>query len=338
MNSAKTWLIVVLALTTIGGAIVAWRQHGEITALRAAAMPRDERANFQKRIWDLEKTNRDLAKKTVSQTEADTRQPKSATGLDSERGSDASAQRREANNAFTAIGKFMGNPEVVAMINLQQKGTIDSRYAALFKKLNLPPEQIEKLKTLLAERTASMQDIFAVAREQGVNLIENPAAMSKLVLAAHTEVDGSLRSLIGDAGFAQLRKFEQTLPQRGVIEDLQQRLSYTAAPLTPTQADQLIDILAGNPAQRTTGSARPSTATPFVDSPVALAETMGLRFISPQAITPATITPAAIAQSQSVLSPPQLTALQQMQQQQQAQQQLRKIVSDTLSPTGSGKK
>ena len=40
---------------------------------------------------------------------------------------------------------------------------------------------------------------------------------------------------------------------------------------------------------------------------------------------------AAVAQAQTVLAPPQVSALQQIQQQQQAQQQLRQLVNETLS-------
>jgi hypothetical protein len=44
----------------------------------------------------------------------------------------------------------------------------------------------------------------------------------------------------------------------------------------------------------------------------------------------ATVTSNAVAQAQSVLSPPQVAALQQVQQQQQAQQTLRDLVSETM--------
>jgi len=45
------------------------------------------------------------------------------------------------------------------------------------------------------------------------------------------------------------------------------------------------------------------------------------------------VTNAAIAQAQTVLAPPQVSALQQIQQQQQAQQQLQQIFRDTVMPT-----
>ena len=44
MKSPQTYLIALLALTTIGGSFLAWQQYGELVELRAAAMNKDERA------------------------------------------------------------------------------------------------------------------------------------------------------------------------------------------------------------------------------------------------------------------------------------------------------
>src|ERR1019366_2537580 len=60
VRSAKTITILVLTLTTVGGAILAWQQYQELVELRAAAMNKDERVAMQKRIWDLERYNKEL--------------------------------------------------------------------------------------------------------------------------------------------------------------------------------------------------------------------------------------------------------------------------------------
>ena len=67
MNSVKSYLILLLAATTIGGAVLAWKQYGDLIELRAAAMNTDERADLQKRVWDLEKANRELREKLTAQ-------------------------------------------------------------------------------------------------------------------------------------------------------------------------------------------------------------------------------------------------------------------------------
>jgi hypothetical protein len=60
VKSPKNYLILLLLATTVGGAVFAWRQYAELVELRAAAMNRDERADLQKRLWELEKLNREL--------------------------------------------------------------------------------------------------------------------------------------------------------------------------------------------------------------------------------------------------------------------------------------
>jgi hypothetical protein len=339
VHSAKTWLIVLLAFTTLGGAILAWRQRNEIAGLRAAAMPRDERADFQKRVWDLEKANRELKAQSPASSVA-----KTESGTPS--GAPPSTTRREPDQQFDAMLGLLAQPDVPAKVALLQKSAVESRYAALFKNLNLPPAQIEKLKALLTERTLSLQDVLTVARDQGIDPRDNPAALRQLVMNAQNEINASLKSLLGEQGFTQLSVYEQTLPQRGVVNELQQRLSYTAAPLTPTQAELLIQVLAANPASRADVSPT-ATPTPRVGTAISTLFSGGsgvggaVAAYQIDASRGPTITPAAVAQTQGFLSAPQVAALQQLQQQQQAQQQLRQRITETLQPlaaTGTGKK
>ncbi len=372
MNTPKNVALLLLAATTIGGALLAWKQYGELIDLRAAAMNKDERADLQKRVWDLEKLNRALQDQLAANRDPNAGAVRLAAGeevradgetRDRGPGRGGRGDPRGRGDAMlqqaTAIRELMNKPEVQAMLNLQQKAAVEARYAALFKNLNLPPEQIEKLKTLLAERSTTVQDVMAAAAEQGVNPRDNPAALRKMIADAQNEINKGIKATIGDAGFAQLTSYEQTLPQRNLVNDLQQRLSYTNTPLTTAQAEQLVNILASTAPQRSPANAA-SGPTPAMPPPGArgpggpggpppgggfldlrggdlggiIAGVMGGGPGLPGGDgrgPAATVTPAALAQAQGVLAPPQLAALQQIQQQQQTQQQLRQLVNDTLS-------
>ena len=368
MKSPQAYLLLLLAGTTVGGAILAWKQYGELVELRASAMNRDERADLQKRIWDLEKLNRELQDKLAATrgtgagdaaavaNSADEPAPRERVGRGGERGGPGGRGESFQQQA-AAMRELMSKPEVQALLSQQQRAAVEARYAALFRNLNLPPEQAAKLTALLAERGTTVQDVMSAAREQGIDPRENPAAFRKLVADAQNQINDSIKATIGEQGFAQLTNYEQTMPQRALVNDLQQRLSYTSTPLTATQAEQLVQILAANAPQRPAASSGnvmvggPQEATfvfrggpppdggagprgpdvgaimNIVGGPAAgmlMGAMDGVRIGGPQ------VTPNAVAQAQGVLSPPQVAALQQIQQQQQAQQKLREMVGETM--------
>ncbi|MDO8541592.1 MAG: hypothetical protein Q7S40_14230 [Opitutaceae bacterium] len=238
----------------------------------------------------------------------------------------------------------MNKPDVQALLAVQKKAAIDQRYADLFKMLNLTPTQIEKLKALLEERANTMQDMIAAARDQGVNLRANPEAR-KLVTETQNQLNEGIKAAIGESSFDQLTSYERTVPQRNLVGDLEQRLSYTPTPLTAAQAGQLVQILAANPPQRAaipagspSGGANSAVRLDtgaIVRNAMATVPGVGLLLGSADdsgrpAIPGYPISSSALNQAQAVLSPPQLAALQQLQQQQQAQMQLKNLVTETL--------
>jgi hypothetical protein len=354
VTSPKNYVIVLLALTTVAAAWLAWRQHTDIEELRAAAMNKDERASLQKRLWDLEKLNRELRDELA--TPRGTRgEAGGVAGADGARPPREFAGRgrgdpRGFGPQVNAMRDLMSKPDVQAMINLQQQSMIDARYGSLFKNLNLQPEQVDRLKTLLAERNTTIMDVAGAALEQGIDPRQNPDAFQKLVSDAQNAINTSIKEVIGDAGFAQLTSYEQTLPQRNVVDQLDRRLSYTNTPLTAAQSEQLVQILAAN-APPTGTNVQSATATAagdfhFAGPPPGRGPGPDAGFVMAVGPGPgpmmgmvdggriggptSPVTDAAVAQSATVLSPQQVQALQQIQQQQQSQQQLRQMVNDTM--------
>jgi hypothetical protein len=377
VKSPKTLLILLLALTTLGGAALAWRQYQELIDLRAAAMDPNERANLQKQLADLEKANRALQDQLAAiRTSGDENSDELMAGNASERpGGDQRGRGPRDNNGrgrggfqqqFAAVRELMAKPEVQAMIAVQQKAVIESRYGALIKNLNLAPDQSDQLKTLLAERMTSRQDVLAAARDQGIDPRTDPAAFNKMVTAAQDEVNNNIKALLGDSGYSQLQNYDQTLPQRNIVNELQARLANSNAPLSSSQSEQLVQILAANAPQRQQATA--TVAQAGGDQPqggrggpgggggfgglgrggdlIGLTMAGGNAVVGPNA---APITPTAVAQAQPILTPQQTAALQQLQQQQQTAQQLQQLVRQTLqqntpatqdqngtNPTGTG--
>ena len=350
MKSPQPYVIVILALTTLGGAGIAWSQYRELIELRAAAMDPNERADWQKRAWDLESRNRELQDELAASRPPSgdaTPHPTFAEGADRpDPTRDRGGQRggRGPQQQMAAVRDLMAKPEVQALMRIQQTAAIDVRYAALFHRLNLGTAQADQLKNFLAERQTTLQDVLMAARDQGVNPRTDPEGFRKLIADAQGEVDVGIKSLLGDSGFAQLQNYEQTLPQRTLVNDLQQRLSYTPVPLSAAQADQLVQILADNPPPRGENANPPPPGRGFIGPELGglVAGALGgpgmLNAVGDMGARgggTARVTAGAVTQAQTVLAPTQMSALQQIQQQQQSQQQLQQLLRDNLSPGGS---
>ena len=323
MKSPKNYVIALLALTTLTGGAVAWNQYQELIKLRAAALTNDERATWQKRLWDAEKRRHEL------ETALADLQAKGGEGRDGPDdaaipGEDNGRRRRGGGpgGLGAAFLAMMEKPEIQKLMAQQQRGLLDARFAPLFKGLNLSPEQLDKFKNLLVEKQTAIADVLAAARAQGIDPRSDPQQFRQLISDTQAEVEANIKSTLGDAGYAQYQQYQQTLPQRNVVSQLEQSLSYTSTPLTSAQSDQLIQILASNsPTPTATGNTRASIMA-------------GLGIGGPGQTT--TITDAAITQSQSVLSAAQVSALQQLQQTQQVQQQLAQAMRNQFRNTGGG--
>lgn len=218
----------------------------------------------------------------------------------------ATTRQRGNNNNRANFAALMANPEFAKAMSLQQRAGLDTRYAALFKQLNLSPAELEKFKGLLVERQNSRMDVMNAAREGGLNARENRDEINKLVAEAQAEVDANIKASLGDTRFNQYQSFDSTQPQRNLVSQLDQRLSYSSTQLNATQSQFLVTALAAN-----------STATTGEQGGGPGNWGGGNR---------TNITDEVIQQAKSVLSPDQVSALKQLQEEQQAQQKIRDMM------------
>jgi hypothetical protein len=101
-------------------------------------------------------------------------------------------------------------------------------------------------------------DVFTAAREQGIDPRRDPDGFRSLLASNQADIDASIKASIGEEGFKQYKSFEQTMPQRATADQLSQRLSYTATPLTAAQSASMVQILS----QTATLTARPAVLAP----------------------------------------------------------------------------
>ena len=332
MKTSHNLIIGVLALLTVGATTAAWQQYWKAARLEAAALSATAGTDLQKRLDAAENQNRSLS------AELDVRREAAA-----EAGAQPAATTRDSGPGGRGprgnMATIMDRPEMQRLRTLQQRAALDTRFAPLFKSLNLAPEKLSQFKNLLAERESTMQDVMMAARDQGVDPRSDPEGFRKLVTAAQAEINSQLKSVLGDDGYAQYEQYAQTQPQRATVEQLRQSLSYTSEPLTDTQASQLVQILAANSTASHSGEPRDG-APPMLPPDGGGRGPGGQGGQGGQGGPPggggAPITTETIAQAQTVLTTTQLSALQQLQTLQQAQQQAMQLMrnaGDGTAPT-----
>lgn len=310
-------LAIVFALLAVAAGGWAVSQSNQLTKLRADLTALDaERTELRKKLWALEKLNRELASHAPAAGAAPVA---SDRGENTEVGSDGPG-RRDFSDLPGRVLAFMENPEMQKLAALTQRANLDGRFSTLFKNLRLSPEDLEKFKSLLVEKQSSAMDVMAAARAQGITGRENAGELRQMVRDSQAEIDESIRATLGEAGFAQYKNYEQTLPQRTVVNQLDQRLSYSSTPLNSQQSEQLVQILAQNAPTNSRNSGGGGVTTQvFVASATGGSGAGAARVFLGGGNQ---ITDQAVIQAQGVLSAPQLSALQQLQQEQQAQAQL----------------
>jgi hypothetical protein len=316
VNSKSKFLPLILFLALLGVGVEAWTQHSELVKLRADLLLPNQTADFNRRLAAEEKKNRDL----LDQLAALRKQGDGTNVADdgtAAAGADQNAGARRGRGGFANFQAMMNNPEFQKLMAVQQKAALDGRYASLFKNLNLTPDQLEQFKNLLVQKQQAMQDARAAAIQQGLNPRTDPQGFQQAVQSAQAAVDTQIQATLGDAGFAQYQQYQQTLPQRTTVTAVQQSLSYSQTPLTDDQANQLIQLMAQNSSGNGGGGGGGRGG-----------------FGGQQEGAP--ITAAVITQAQSILSAPQVQALQQVQQQQQAQQQMQRLIRASAGSNGGG--
>lgn len=327
MSPRLTNILLGVALLSCG--IYAYQWHSQLQSLRADLDELSrERDRLNRRITELKEAKPSLVEAVIETSESEptdiiaTRRP----------GFSPADERSPSPEFFRGGGdgraRFIGmldNPEIQHLMTVQQKAALDSRFSALFRSLNLSPADLEKFKSLLVEKQAAASDARILARGQGLTGPESRDALRQIIANAQTEVDNTIRSTLGEATFAQYQHYEQTQSERNLVTQLQQRLSYSTAPLTDTQSNQVIALLAAN----NPNQAKSATGTRTGQ-------------VSVRGNVP--ITDAVISGSQNILTSTQISALTQLQQEQQARDQLtaqmraarRSAPGNTNSGAGTG--
>ncbi len=301
VTSLKNTLILILSLTTVSSAWIAWHQQQQIQSLSESKLTTsssDKSRSPQKSIENTIPTTLTTAGDENSAIESPT-----------------ASQTTPRNRRRALFLEATNSPEYKQLQQVVRMGRLDSRFAALYRKLNLPAEPLSRLKALIAERENVRTDIFAVAREQGLNIRENRETINQLIQENQNEVDATLREEFGETIYDTYQQFVTAERFWRVSDQLGVKLAYSPNPLTLAQKEQLVDILSR------TNQQTQNRISPGLRDRVALEYGVDAR-------TP--ISNDVLDQARGLLTPNQFQALQRMKNEQDAALKMAAIVRSKL--------
>jgi hypothetical protein len=259
MNRKFVVLSVIVALALGGACVLLVKQLGvvrqrERTATAAAQAEAASRAAQEERLQDVErerarveKQNQELASLAANLRQSEAKQASNIAAL-VERARAASGSETNREAGAEPFGKSMGemfkkmmeDPAMREMMRNQQKGMLKSMYGALFKELNLPPDQEKQLIALLLD-----QQMSGVERASGM-FGGDAAARTNAIAAitqAHKENSDKIKGLLGEEKFAQYEEYQKSMGDRMVLQQFQQQAAAGDAPLRDEQMQQLVQLM-----------------------------------------------------------------------------------------------
>lgn len=320
MRNFTRLLVLFLGLTTATSVFYAYQQHRALRGAREAAAALDrERADLREQLRRHSRGDRVI---DPSGTEPATAEASATAAARAEAIAALPAPGAETptENGPGRLPAFLENPEAQRLMGIQQRAALDQRYGDLFRLLNLPPAQLERFKDLLVERQTAAMDVLAAARSQGLNNRENRGEIRSLLEATQAEIDANIRALVGDTNFQRYQNYNQTQPQRAVVNRLAERLSYSSLPLSSQQSEQLVQMLAAN---------SPGGSGPAIAPAVNFRTGAGAGAAVFLGAGGAPISDEFVTQAATVLNPTQLEALRQVQAEQKAQADLGQLMRET---------
>jgi hypothetical protein len=130
-------------------------------------------------------------------------------------------------------------------------------WGPLLRQLNLPEEKQAAFKAQLRAHAERRLDVTAVAGEQ--NLKSNDAAIQKMRDDDGALLSRQMRELLGTEDWKLYQEFRHALVLQPVLTDMAARTYLTATPLTFSESQQLLAILAANSERRAFGFVQPNS-------------------------------------------------------------------------------
>jgi RNA polymerase sigma factor (sigma-70 family) len=175
------------------------------------------------------------------------------------------------SNPLASLYSLRSNPDAMEAWLKAERSSLVLQFEPLFQRLRLTDAQQDAFKHVAMEKFEAVADISSTARAQ--NLAATDPAIRAAFKEATDQAENAWRSLLGPDGYQQLQQFGATMEIRETVRSLAGDL-YPTAPLDANTAERLVETIAQNTKQSSSGYKVDTT-----DWPAVLASSAG--FLSP---------------------------------------------------------
>jgi RNA polymerase sigma factor (sigma-70 family) len=148
------------------------------------------------------------------------------------------ASERARTNGPSALSGIKADPAMWKVIRDQQKTGMTAIYKDFAKKLNLPPEQVEKFNNVLADDVMENIDHITAVLQDGIT----PAAMEPVFAGQEAALQEKIQELLGPEGLADYKEYTRSLAAYITAEQFKGMLAGEKAE-QETKARQLYEAM-----------------------------------------------------------------------------------------------
>jgi hypothetical protein len=126
----------------------------------------------------------------------------------------------------------------------EAKNSLASQYGDLFKKLNLSPENLDKLKDLMVDESMASQELYMTIQTDGNTTLSEKQLeeLERRSQAVYDEYESKRKELLGDEGYEDFKEYQASMFERFQINTFMQSLG-SGEGLTDDQKEDLIDAV-----------------------------------------------------------------------------------------------
>jgi hypothetical protein len=151
---------------------------------------------------------------------------------------ESSTPQPDNESPMSGIVEMIKQPGMKEMIRTQQKAQIETSHGSLFEELDLPDADMESFKELLLKKQMALVDVGLEMMDASTTT-DKRREIKNRIKELTAEYDKEIEAFLGEEDFALYKEYEETRPERMLVNHLKQSLS-DADKLEQQQEENLI--------------------------------------------------------------------------------------------------